>query len=247
MKENTRRKALEQQYEQAAFALLLDDLMAEEGAALLHETDGAASADVPPEADGRCIKAIRRADTKARRGQVLRFAGKAVSRVAVVFLVVAIAFSVPFCTVSAFRDAALGYMLRTFDTGTDISLYGIPENQPYLGGGHPAWFPVGSWTLTETLRDDSMYVIRYEATVGDCIEYSELAANGLGLAIDTEDADVKTDVVIRGWSATISIKENRSLAVWLDEENNIFCTLLVYGDNIDNSKEILLRIAENIK
>ncbi len=32
MKENTRRKALEQQYEQAAFALLLDDLMAEEGA-----------------------------------------------------------------------------------------------------------------------------------------------------------------------------------------------------------------------
>ena len=92
-----------------------------------------------------------------------------------------------------------------------------------------------------------MYVIRYEDTVGDCIEYSELAANGLGLAIDTEDADVKTDVVIRGWSATISIKENRSLAVWLDEENNIFCTLLVYGDNIDNSKEILLRIAENIK
>lgn len=111
MKENTRRKALEQQYEQAAFALLLDDLMAEEGAALLHETDGAASADVPPEADGRCIKTIRRADAKARRGQVLRFAGKAVSRVAVVFLVVAIAFSVPFCTVSAFRDAALGYKI----------------------------------------------------------------------------------------------------------------------------------------
>ena len=123
MKENTRRKALEQQYEQAAFALLLDDLMAEEGASLLREADGAASADVPPEADGRCIKTIRRADAKVRRGQVLRFTGKAVSRVAVVFLVVAIAFSVPFCTVSAFRDAALGYMLRTFDAGTDISLY----------------------------------------------------------------------------------------------------------------------------
>lgn len=247
METNTRRKMLEKQYEQAAFALLLDDLMAEEGAALLGETCIAEAADIPPEADERCMETIRRSQARERRYQALRFAGKTVSRVAVVFLVVAIAFSVPFCTVSAFRDATLGYVLRTFDVGADISLYGTSAPQPYLGGGHPAWFPDGSWTLTEATRDETMYLVKYEDVAGDCIEYSELAADSSGITIDTENAEVKTDAIIRGWSATISIKEKRSIAVWLDEENGIFCMLLLYGEHMDTSEEALFKIAENIK
>lgn len=245
MEANSRRKMLEKQYEQAAFALLLDDLMAEEGTALLRET--VPSADVPPEADARCRRTIRRAGAGVRRRQALRFMGKAVSRVAVVFLVAAVAVAVPFCTVSAFRDAALGYVIRTFDAGTDISLYGNSENPPYPGGGHPTWFPDGTWTLTETMRDASMYIVKYKDAAGDCIEYSELSAAGSGLTIDTENAVVKTDAAVRGWPATISIKENRSIAVWLDEENGIFCLLLLYGDHMDTGEETLLRIAENIK
>ena len=247
METNTRRKMLEKQYEQAAFALLLDDLMVEEGAALLRETNSSESSGVSLETDERCMKAIRRLQARERRRQALRFTGKAVSRIAVVFLVVAIAFSVPFCTVSAFRDTALSYVLRTFDVGADISLYGASTPQPYSGGGHPAWFPDGSWTLTETARYDTMYVVKYEDDVGDYIEYSELAADGSGITIDTENAEVKTDAIIRGWSATIFIKEKRSIAVWLDEENGIFCTLLLYGEHMDTSEEALLKIAENIK
>ena len=237
---------LEKQYEQAAFALLLDDLMAEEGAALLGETCIAEAADVPPGADERCMKTIRRSQARERRHQALRIAGKTVSRVAVVFLVVAIAFSVPFCTVSAFRDATLGYVLRTFDVGADISLYGTSAPQPYLGGGHPAWFPDGSWILTETTRDETMYLVKYEDVAGDCIEYTELTASGSGITIDTQDGKVRTDVLIRNCPATISIKENRCIAVWLDEENDIFCMLLLYGDHMDASEETLIRIAENI-
>lgn len=246
METNNRRKILEKQYEHAAFALLLDNLMVEEGTALLRETNSSENFGISPEADERCMRAIRRSQARERRHQALRSVGKAVSRVAVVFLVVAIAFSVPFCTVSAFRDATLGYVLRTFDVGADISLYGTSAPQPYLGGGHPTWFPDGSWILTETTRDDTMYLVKYEDAAGDCIEYTELTASGSGITIDTQDGKVRTDVLIRNCPATISIKENRCIAVWLDEENDIFCMLLLYGDHIDTSEETLIRIAENI-
>ncbi len=134
------------------------------------------------------METIRRSQARERRYPALRFAGKTVSRVAVVFLVVAIAFSVPFCTVSAFRDATLGYVLRTFNTGADISLYGVSAPQPYLGGGHPTRFPGGSWILTETTRDDSMYLVKYEDVAGDCIEYTKLTASGSGITIDSSTA-----------------------------------------------------------
>lgn len=247
MKENTRRKALEQQYEQAAFALLLDDLMAEEGAALLRETDGAASADVPPEADGRCIKTIRRADAKVRHGQVLRFAGKAVSRVAVVFLVVAIAFSVPFCTVSAFRAASMNYVVSVFDKGMNFSLYEQPVPKPYSGGGGPTWFPDGTWTLIQSTRDKTTHVLRYENEKGTRVSYTEVKSYGSGITVDSEEAAITTEAVINGWSAVVAVKDDQIIVVWLDEDNGLFCTLVIDGKTSDINEESAVLIAESVK
>lgn len=246
MKENTRRKALEQQYEQAAFALLLDDLMAEEGAALLRETDGTASADVPPEADGRCMKTLRRADAKARRGQVLRFAGKAISRVAVVFLVVAITFSVPFCTVSAFRAASLNLIYDTFDKGTVISP-DITSGKRDNAAKSPSWFPSGIWKTVFLTNEENIYVIRFEDSDANVIFYSEMPADGSTVSIDSEGAILQSDVLVNGCSALMAVKESQIILAWLDSANSLICTLEVHGPQDSFTPDIAIRIAESIK
>lgn len=246
MKENTRRKALEQQYEQAAFALLLDDLMAEEGAALLREADGTASADVPPEADERCIKTIRRADAKTRRGQVLRFAGKAVSRVAVVFLVVAIAFSVPFCTVSAFRAASLNLIYDTFDKGTVISP-DVMSGKRDIAAKSPSWFPSGIWKTVFLTNEENIYVIRFEDSDANVIFYSEMPADGSTVSIDSEGAILQSDVLVNGCSALMAVKESQIILAWLDSANSLICTLEVHGPQDSFTPDIAIRIAESIK
>lgn len=247
METNTRRKILEKQYEQAAFALLLDDLMVEEGTALLGETGIAETADVPPEADERCMETIRRSQARERRYQALRFAGKTVSRVAVVFLVVAIAFSVPFCTVSAFRAASLNLIYDTFDKGTSISADDLSESKRELAVKSPSWFPSGTWKTVFLTNEESLYAIRFEDEDANVIFYSEMPADGSTVSIDSEDTIMQSDVFVNGNNALMAIKENQIILAWLDSAGSVICTLEVRGMNESFTPDAAVRIAESIK
>lgn len=247
MEKSTRRQELEEKYADITFTLLLDELMAEEGEALLAQEAGADLPPVPEALDARCLRTIRRADAKKRRKRFLHGAGRAFSRVAVVFLVVAIAFAVPFCTVSAFRTAALDYVIRTFDSGTDISLYGQSSAEPYAGGGQPTRFPDGTWTLVESARDAIMYVVQYENETGDRIRYSETKAQSTGITVDSENSSIENSVVVKGWPAFVSVRDAQTIIVWMDNDNEIFCTLMVDGEHLHITEEDAVSIAESVR
>ena len=245
MEPNSRRKMLEKQYEQAAFALLLDELMAEEGAALLREAETVPSADIPPETDARCRKTIRRADAGVRRRQALHFMGKAVSRVAVVFFIAAMAVTVPFCTVSAFRTSSLNLIYDTFDKGTTISADDASGKQE-IAVKSPSWFPSGKWKTVFLDNEENLYVIRFKDSDANIIFYSEMPTEGSTVSIDSEDS-IQTDVLVNGHSALMAVKENQIILVWLDSADSTICTLELHGSRELFTPDIAIRIAESIE
>ena len=121
------RKQLQENYEDAMFALLMDDFALSEGARLLEESkamnEDPAMA-LPEGMEERGLKMIRKAFRKKRLRTAAKVGRKYVPRLAVLLLVLNIAFGVTFFTVEAFRVEVLNMALRFQDTYTNIQFTG---------------------------------------------------------------------------------------------------------------------------
>jgi hypothetical protein len=240
-----REKTLIENYEEAAFALMMDRKMQEDGEMLLQENERLASDPdfvLPGGMDERCLRLIRRNQEKQRYKNAYHKAGKIVSRVAVIFLVIAIAFAIPFCTVSAFRSSVLNLVIETFDKGTTVKA--VPEDgqyaDPVIGNG-PGWIPEG-FSLDYTEKSDSMLVIKYTDSDEHKISYDEFP-EAAGTAIDTEDADEIEQVTVSGSKAVLAVKKEQIVLLWTDSERNVVCKLSTVGIN----KDITMEIAKSVK
>lgn len=174
----TRRERLLEQYEDAWFALQMEDVMAREGERLeawnrrLLEDPAAA---VPESLDRRCLQTIARCASAGRRRSALLRTGRLLRTAAVAAAVMATLFTTAFAVSEDFREAALN-LVRTV-TGTytqlDIQRAGEPGGETageYFQRVEVGWVPEGfsycdgeydAWAEFENSRGQSARVEVY--------------------------------------------------------------------------------------
>ena len=158
----TRRERLLEQYEDAWFALLMEDVMVREGERLEAWNrrllaDPAAA--VPESLDRRCRRVMDRAASAGKRRTARRRAGKILRTAAAAAAVIATLFTTAFAVSEEFREAALELartvtgrytqldIRRTGEAGGEtageyfrrVETGWIPEGFAYCGGEYDAW------------------------------------------------------------------------------------------------------------
>lgn len=240
-------KEIQEQYEDAALTLLVNHIMQKEGEQFiakneeLHEDPGFS---YPADLDARMARTIDRHFTSLRRRKAFTAFKKTVSRVSMVFLVVFLIFSITFVNVSAFRDATLNLIEKTFSHGTVIAgpSSGIMNS---ISSKTPRWMPEGQWKLEFYSNNPNTVVTRYTRSDGSFINISRFDPSFV-LSVDTEDAEIRRDITVNGNSSVVSIKPDSIMITWVEDQDDSIYGITIYGASDLISTEIIVRIAENL-
>lgn len=247
----TRRENLQEQYEDALFALLMDDLAWQEGERLLEENERLKNdpdAEVPEEVMARCRKVINREFAKRRASKVGRTSWNIFKRIAVAACVTVLLFTFAFAASETVRINTLNLMIEVFDRYTDYSFAQPPtnENADRFSGFTVGWLPEGM-ALTEESNKPNLFSTWaiYEGPDG---KYLNISLDTLGeagvMGVNTENAVVE-DITVNGWKASLITTDHFRVAIPFPEKTQIF-SVSYFTEETPPEKEEFLRIIEGI-
>lgn len=186
----TRREELQEAYEDAMFALLMDYVAESEGKKALEENRALQkdpNAEVPQEVRRTCLKEINRAFRKKYARSVGRITMKVINKVALVALLGTLLFSTAFAISPEFRVGTLNMLIDTVNEGVSfrISMQPVSE-QTSLEDLYPDFIPDG-YELADEGAFTSTYWAHYQNRQGDRLEIT-LSPSG---HFDTEGAELE--------------------------------------------------------
>lgn len=238
----TKHEKLQEQYEDALFALLMEEFAAEEGKSALEENERLKrdlAFDVPPDVRQRCLKTIAKTCTK----QSLRRTGKSFckvfTKVAVVATLCMLLFTTAIAVSPTLRANTFNLIISTFEDRTELWLENSTNDS---GPDHvtAGWLPDG-YQLIEA--ENNAFQIRnvYKDQSGNSVFVNVLRNSSNVVGIDTEQADVET-VNINGQLTMIIQKDNISQIVWANE----ILGYQVVVRSEDLPSDTLMKIAEKL-
>ena len=231
-----RKEELTEQYEDALFALMLDQYAEEEGNRLLKEFEDAKARndlpEVPADLDAKCRALIKKAYKNSRRKEVFHRSICSIGRIAaVLFITLGLCTTLVF-SVDALRIPVMNYIIARYEQFTSIGADSTPstteatdftcnnttEESP-LAGILPDTFNV----INNKLLHDGTMNCCYESADG-CIVFFDISNyNGL-LNIDTENTATET----------IRIMEHDGL--FIDKGNEL--TILWFDPSVDKTYQL---------
>lgn len=133
----TRREKLQEQYEDASFALLMDDLAVEEGKKAYEENErlkADSSFEVPSESRKRCVETIARCCRKKQFQGISNRCYHAFSKVAVIAMLTIMLATAAFAASPTLRASAMNLLVETFEdhTGFRLVYFAIEHQIAYL-------------------------------------------------------------------------------------------------------------------
>lgn len=246
----TRREQLRERYEEALFALLMDEFLEEEGEKALQENaalSAAPQAEVPAPVVQRCLRRIDRHFAAQKARSIGRMSVRIVNRVAVAVLVAMLLFTAAFAASPAFRINTLNLVIETFEESTSFSITGASAMMPQTI--EAGWLP-DRYQLTEQKNSSNRITNIYQTNDGREITVYVADISGGGISVDTEDAVLNT-VLIQGYEATTIHKlridgygnpHEQNRVVWPITETGWFVS--VSSNEVDVA--VLIRVAENL-
>lgn len=244
----TRREQLQENVEDAVFALLMEDVAEQEGKRLIEENEQLKhdpSAKIPDDLDRRCRKIIKRSYAKDRRHTVSHTIHHILGNVALAVMVCILLFVSAFAAVPEIRIMTLNLLIEVSDVSTSLRLIGT-DNEPVTQNDNPddtkrvktLW----GYRLPE-IPDG--YVLDYESSSERAADlwYSNgneklimfnvtKASEELKTNVDTEGAEVET-IKIHRYDGLLVEKNNRIDVIWGDTDQNNFVSITCMG--IDTS------------
>ena len=246
----TRREQLQEQYEDALFALLMDDLAATEGQAALEENERLKNDPeyaVPTDVRQRCLKTISRCCAK----KTLRRTGKVLcrgfSRVAVIGMICILLFTTAFAASPTFRANTLNLVMEIFEDSTAISFSNSnSENSSFSEDFNVDvnWVPEG-YTLVDQSEDSFLSSLRYRSETGDEILINIFKGENGVLNIDTENAQVEP-VTIQGCDGLLVLKDGDAQLAWGNENGPYQVGIIAKNSETEEDVQNLLKIAEDL-
>lgn len=233
-----------EQYEDALFELLMEEVAEQEGSAALKENERLQSSstfEIPPEVTKKNLALINRYFMRKDMIRLGHGVRRVLNKVAMVALISVVFFTTAFAASPTFRENTLDFVMEVFFEGTSIS---FPQWSEYSMFNSPEfivnWLPEG-YSVAEKGASGPNAWIDYSDSEGnyifiDCIRLS----NGT-ITTDTEGAAVEY-TKINGYTAMIVEKEIRDEVVLIDEARRLVVT--VSSETV--STDILRQIAEEI-
>lgn len=243
----TRREMLMEQYENALFALLMDEVAESEGRKAIEENERLKERGEPVISDTsrqRCMKTIARKTTQQDVKLYGRVASRIITKVAVAALVAMLLFTTAFASSESFRIKTLNFVIDTFDDRTELSLVSgdapsaAQTAVPQITVG---WLPEG-FVLTDEGRTDVSAWCQYEESGGAMVSVLLMELTAGGVNFDTETAEMVVITVQNTEAYIIQDLEVTQILWRLTEKTDWLCT--VTGRNID--VESLLEITESV-
>ncbi len=235
-------KQLQENYENALFALLMNEVATAEGKQAIErnkQLQQGSGAQLPEGMERRNLKVIRAHFTKKKAKAAGRYAVKGLGRLMMAVGIITVLFTTAFAASETVRLNTLNLVIEVFGESTDFQLtQSAPEGGPStLSAG---WLPAG-FTLTEQNVSSASSWQTYENQSGNFIriEYSE--SDGMTLCVDTEDAAAQ-GIEINGNQAFISKQDDLTTITWSLPDKEKF---LVLASNI-TALDDLLHIAQEI-
>lgn len=248
----TRREQLQEQYEDALFALLMDDLAWQEGERLLEENErlkndpGAA---VPEDAMKRCLRVIDREFARKNALKAGRISWNVFKRIAIAACISVLLFTAAFAASETVRVNTLNLLIDVCDRYTDYRFGGGTDTADTTGfsGYEVEWLPEGMTLTDQNIKSDYPNKIRktYEGPNGEYlnVRLSTLTPAGVW-SFDTEDAVVE-NITVNGWDASLITKDGFQLVIPFHETTQILRVIFATGDTLPD-REVFLRIVEGI-
>lgn len=246
----TRREELMEAYEDAYFALLMEDVAEMEGAALearREELEKDPSAAVPETVDRRCVRAIERHFARQKRQKYLRTAGRVLNRAAVFVALLSVMLTTVLAVSEDARTAAANLLVTINERYTELHMEardvsygpgGKALEDGYFSKIHIGWLPEGFFYTGGTpdmkaiFENDEEHLIIIGHTSGSA-----------ALQIDTENADIVDYIEVNGHQVLKVCKDGCTHLVMSHAEKNSFATVFA-SEGI--TSETAIKILENI-
>lgn len=237
-----KQEQLQEQYEDALFALIMDKIATAEGQWAMEENERLKedpSAAVPEELDKRCMQMIRRHFAKQQVYTVGRFTAKIMKRVVMAAGIAALMFTGVFAASETVRINAMNLIVEIFEDNTDFRFVSSPAaSVPQVSVG---WVPDG-YTLKDQGFNSKNVWYQYQKTEDESLYINYTVTTGAGIGIDTEDAEVEY-VNINDGQAMLVKKEDELQLVWTTNNNAAFIGII--GTGVE-SKD-LIKVANELR
>lgn len=236
-----KQEQLQEQYEDALFALIMDKIATAEGQWAMEENERLnedPSAAVPEELDKRCMQMIRRHFAKQQVYTVGRFTAKIMKRVVMAAGIAALMFTGVFAASETVRINTMNLIIEVFEDNTDFRFVSRPvDSTPRISVG---WVP-DEYILEDQGQDNESVWYQYRKSESESLYIDCTTTSGAGIGVDTENAEIEY-IEVKNLQAMLVEKDNRLQLIWTAENNSAFIQLI--GIGID--QETLVRIANGL-
>lgn len=254
----TRNELLMEKYEDALFAILMDQVAEEEGKLLLEENERLKEnpeAGVSEMLDRRCHRTIKHAFSKEKRKVASRATYRVLSKVAIAATIGILLFTTAFAAFPEVRVKTLNLLIEVSDVATSLTFgdgssgvstrdnknassgsiqllngYSLPEVPEGFILNDEGSNSRSAWVEYSGEEDTSIYL---------CIE----SAQSSTLNVDTENAQSVESIQIHGYEGLMIEKSSSIHIVWGDTDQEKFIQIICNG----LEKNIVLQIADEIK
>ena len=247
---------LQDQYEDAYFALLMQEAMEQDGVRLeqLNETlRNDPDAAVPEEIDQACLGAMDRYFAQKKRARHWRTSKTILGRIGIAAAIIALLFTTTFALSEEFRVSTLNLLITVEEQYTELHMEKAEASADnpapitsdagwgtdYFEDLEIGWMPEGYTCI----MDYPNQMIGFENEQGQLLVIDRADGNA-SVQIDTENADKIEYLSINGIDSMRVFKENDINTIMMDTEHNIFIGVWTSaGVSVETNQ----KIAENIK
>ena len=235
-----------ERYEDALFALLMDELSVAEGKRLLEENERLnedPAFEVPQQANQRCLRAISRHYSRQNLKTAGCFLGRLVNKIAVIILIGVLLFTTAFASSRTFRNMTLEFVTKVFESKTELrpTAYNISTESALGRALFLGWLP-DDFDLVSQTGNDRRVVYVYQSDMGNQFEIHIIDGTSTVVSIDTENALVES-LEVQASTAILSEKDDIIQILWSLEDEALF--VKIKGDA--NLKDDLICIAQNLE
>lgn len=252
----TRLDYLQDQYEDAYFALLMHEVAEQEGVRLEklnEELQNDPAAAVPEEIDRKFLKTIDRYFAQKRHAGYWRTSKKILGRVGIVAAIIMLLFTTAFALSEEFRVTALNLLITIEEKYTELHMEGAEDSTAgsapettdtstgsnYFDDLEIGWIPDGFTCILNYPNE----TIGFENEQGQSFIIDRTDGYD-SMNIDTENADKIEYISINGIDSMQVFKEDDINTIIMDTEHNIFVRVWT---SAGISVAVNEKIAENIK